>query len=157
MLIQSQSQMEHLIRCLNSATNIACKNTTYCLDTAGYGLVRVGGKLKKHHRLIWEANNGPIPNNMIVRHKCDNRACIEISHLELGTKKDNARDRDIRGRANTLKGEQHGNSKLTELHIKSIRALDSTGMSLKEVSEIFGISPSTAGKIVSRQAWKHVD
>lgn len=29
---------------------------------------------------------------MVVRHKCDVKSCCQISHLELGTQKENARD-----------------------------------------------------------------
>lgn len=41
---------------------------------------------------------GPIPNGIILRHKCDNRLCMNPNHLEPGTASDNARDKMERGR-----------------------------------------------------------
>ena len=35
---------------------------------------------------------GPIKRGLVVRHKCDNRLCYRLSHLELGTIADNNRD-----------------------------------------------------------------
>ncbi len=44
------------------------------------------------HRKSYEVFVGPIPDDLIVRHKCDNTICCNPEHLELGTKKDNRRD-----------------------------------------------------------------
>lgn len=44
------------------------------------------------HRKMYEIYNGEIPENLVVRHKCDNTLCCNPNHLELGTKKDNRRD-----------------------------------------------------------------
>ena len=50
------------------------------------------------HRWAWIQAHGEIPEELLVRHKCDNPPCINVDHLELGTDEDNARDRDSRGR-----------------------------------------------------------
>lgn len=49
------------------------------------------------HRWVWEAVNGPIPEGMVVRHRCDNRPCFRLSHLELGSVADNNDDARKRG------------------------------------------------------------
>jgi len=64
----------------------------------GYGQMRVNGKRIKAHRFAWESVNGDIPDGLLVLHKCDNPRCVNIEHLYLGTQKENARDRDSRGR-----------------------------------------------------------
>lgn len=65
----------------------------------GYGMMAVApGEMKLAHRVAWELANGPIPEGMLVRHKCDNRACCNPEHLALGTYLDNARDRIERKR-----------------------------------------------------------
>jgi hypothetical protein len=51
------------------------------------------------HRWVWEMANGPIPPGMVVRHKCDNRLCFKLNHLELGTVADNNADAAKRGHA----------------------------------------------------------
>lgn len=77
-----------------------CRLWQGALDRYGYGVLSGRGKnvSKNHqpriyaHRWVWEAVNGPIIEGLVVRHKCDNRLCYRISHLELGTVADNNRD-----------------------------------------------------------------
>jgi len=44
------------------------------------------------HRKSYEVYVGSIPDELIVRHKCDNTKCCNPNHLELGTKRDNRQD-----------------------------------------------------------------
>ena len=63
----------------------------------GYGQLTDGEGGKHYaHRVAYELTYGPIPQDMIVRHRCPggpNRSCVRPCHLELGTHADNARDR----------------------------------------------------------------
>lgn len=49
-------------------------------------------------RVAWWLKKGEIPDTICVLHHCDNPACVRLSHLYLGTKRDNALDRSARGR-----------------------------------------------------------
>lgn len=67
----------------------------------GYGtatLTVAGRRVVRVHRAIYIAMHGPIPDEMMVLHRCDNRACINPAHLYLGTAQDNADDCGTRGR-----------------------------------------------------------
>lgn len=59
------------------------------IDVDGYGRLSVGNKWKQAHRIEWERAYGPIPSHLQVDHICRNRACININHLELVTRKEN--------------------------------------------------------------------
>ena len=71
-------------------------------STTGPGYGQIGGGKKGvvllAHRVAWELAHGPIPDGMCVLHKCDVRACVNPTHLFLGTKKDNTHDMLRKGR-----------------------------------------------------------
>jgi hypothetical protein len=76
------------------------------LDPSGYGALKLKGKKVNTHRLAYELVKGEIPDGMCVCHSCDNRKCIEISHLWLGSKADNNRDMGQKGRAVSVNGDK---------------------------------------------------
>lgn len=74
----------------------------------GYGRVRRAGRMQYAHRVAWEEVNGPIPDGLLVLHRCDNPPCVRPEHLFLGTDADNARDKAEKGRGNSPRGDAHG-------------------------------------------------
>lgn len=64
----------------------------------GYGQIIRDGRRLRAHRVAYEIAYGPIPDGLVVRHKCDNPPCVRPDHLELGTRADNNQDRENRGR-----------------------------------------------------------
>ena len=71
-----------------------------CMEWTGARAIGGYGKYRNlfAHRVAWELVNGPIPKGGWILHHCDNPICVRPSHLYLGTPKDNARDRELRGR-----------------------------------------------------------
>lgn len=71
------------------------------LNSTGYGRVAISraGTRQRFlaHKLAFEDAYGPIPDGMVVRHKCDNRKCARWSHLTFGTYRQNAMDAVRRG------------------------------------------------------------
>jgi hypothetical protein len=67
-------------------------------DDRGY--FNLNGKRTLAHRVVFEVFTGrPIPEGMVVRHKCDNPICCNPSHLELGTRSQNELDKYDRDRS----------------------------------------------------------
>ena len=71
----------------------------------GYGSIRMpnNGPLVGAHRVAYEVAHGAIPEGMCVLHTCDNPPCCNVEHLFLGTQKDNADDREAKGRGGQKK------------------------------------------------------
>lgn len=74
-----------------------CHNFSGLIDR-GYGKVKFQYKTFFAHRLYYELFKGPIEDNLLVCHKCDNPACVNIDHLFLGTFLDNNMDKINKGR-----------------------------------------------------------
>lgn len=59
-------------------------------------------------RVAYQLANGSIPDGMHILHSCDNPPCCNPMHLRAGTAKENAREREERGRGNHAVGERNG-------------------------------------------------
>jgi hypothetical protein len=94
---------------------------------------------------------GPIPAGLDVLHHCDNPPCFNPEHLFLGTDQDNVDDREKKGRMPL--GPERWNSKLTADQVRSIR---SSTLSLKELSEIYGMTQAPLHQVRSRNTYKNV-
>jgi hypothetical protein len=68
----------------------------------GYGIFSINGTTYKAHRYAWFLAHGR-HSEMLVRHKCDNRKCVNPGHLEEGTNQDNMTDLVLRG----VPGQRH--------------------------------------------------
>jgi hypothetical protein len=81
----------------------SCWEWTGALTGAGYGLLSQdggrGARLVYAHRAAWEMARGQIPPGMCICHTCDNRSCVRLDHLFLGTRADNNHDMIRKGRA----------------------------------------------------------
>lgn len=59
------------------------------LNRNGYGRVCVKGKRPVAHRHVYETLVGPIPEGLLLDHLCRVRCCVNPSHLEPVTPKEN--------------------------------------------------------------------
>ena len=136
------------------------KNSISTRKRMPYGRMNVGGVMHYAHRIAWECVNGPIPDGLVVRHRCDNPRCCNPAHLELGTQSDNRRDMFERGREGKSKaqpGEAHHNAKLTKEKVEWIKERYAQGdISQKALGELVGIGQVQIHRIVTGKRWKEV-
>jgi hypothetical protein len=121
--------------------------------TGGYGHISIFGKECLVHRLIYQYATGRDPGDLGVLHTCDNPSCCNPSHLWLGTRADNNRDRADKKRSADVRGERSPSAKLTEAAVRYILKSQETGATL---ARRFNVCPSLPSKIRHRRLWKHV-
>jgi len=63
----------------------------------GYGRIKIGRELNYVHRLSYEWANGPVPDGLLVDHKCHNRACVRPDHMQAVTHELNQQNRSREG------------------------------------------------------------
>ena len=112
----------------------------------GYPYIQVSHKRIPIHRYVWKIKYGRIPKGMVVRHKCDNKPCCNIEHLELGSQADNYADSQKRGLIRCV---------LDPDIVREMRL--NSSVTDKEYAERFGVLEKTIRKARARITWRHID
>lgn len=68
-----------------------------------YGSFWNGSKVVRAHRWNYERYNGPIPDGLVIDHKCRNTCCVNPHHLEAVTQQENT----LRGNGHAAKQAKH--------------------------------------------------
>ena len=127
-------------------TDAGCHEcTSHAVGTSGYPCVWKDGRNQNLHRVLYEEKFGPL-GDLVARHTCDNRKCINLSHVVGGTKQDNTDDMVSRGRLNPPIGERSGTCKLTKEQVEQVK--ESMG-SQDSIAKKFSINQSTVARIKS--------
>lgn len=117
----------------------------------GYGCIGTSIGLDSVHRVSYRLHIGEIPNDLCVLHKCDNPKCSNPNHLFLGTKKDNAIDRNLKGRG---KNPVHkGNHPMAKLSVDQVKEIKKSSLSMNELSEKYGASINMIRRILNGSRW----
>ena len=147
-----------------------CWAWTGALDARGRGRVWRNGKLKLHHRAVWEILIGPIPAGALLCHHCDNPTCGNPAHLYVGDGKTNVADMFGRGRAwqqrdpekmrafgrttgrrnNWARGQCNPKAKLTAEKVAEIVA---SSMGSRELGKLYGVHRTTIQRIRGGALW----
>jgi len=133
----------------------SCHVWTRALSTVGYGKFGVAkGDIRYAHRVSWALAHGEIASNLCVLHKCDNRKCVNVAHLFLGTKPVNQRDMAAKDRS--AFGVRNAQARLTSWDIVEIRSAHKGGESIASIADRFSVSRSNIEHILKRRRWKRV-
>ena len=172
--------------------NFIWKEKTGCLewqrytDPNGYGKTSVSGELLGVHRLAYYIYYRVDPEELLVRHVCDNPKCANPLHLTLGTHDDNSKDMVRRKRNQTgenhwmkrmperfkavrhkfveqgrknakqMNGAKHPTTVLTEDKVREIKERSAQGEGNRELAKAFGVTHSNISAIVLGKSWAHV-
>ena len=108
----------------------------------GYGMAWRDGRHVLAHRWFYEQVHGPVPTGYQLDHLCRNRACVNPAHLEVVTRRTNAR----RG-ANTI---------LTAEQVAEIRAHrpDAARYGRAALAAKYSVSEATIKDIRTGRTWQ---
>ena len=126
-------------------------------ECTGYGHFLFKSKARLSHRVSFEFENGPIPDGLLVMHKCDNRKCVRPSHLMLGTHKDNTADMYAKGRAPNHAGENNSRSILKFKDVLEIRELARIGATVRNLAERYGVGTMAIRSLLAGRTWRCVE
>jgi hypothetical protein len=127
-----------------------------------YGSLCIGrrGINVSAHIASWMIHFGPVPEGLLVCHRCDNPPCVRPNHLWLGTHHDNSLDAFIKGRMPgpvPLLGELNPKAKLTTTDVLEIRRLHGdAGISLAALGRMFKVTKQSIWGIIQKKNWTHV-
>src|SRR5262245_28359638 len=142
--------------------------------TNGYGAFRVSAQQRRVHRVIWEDLNGPVPDGLVICHRCDVKHCVRPEHLFLGTQADNIADRDIKGHVangerngmrlhperhphGAARGERVRTARYTAQDVLLWREMYASGnWSIRKLATHLNVHHDTLYAIVSRKSWRHI-
>lgn len=131
--------------------NIECWEWKGGVQSSGYGNFWINGKSYLAHRLAFARfkRKGKAPPTKLVRHKCNNRLCVNPNHLLSGTHKDNFNDAVAVGRSGAAV------PKLKPSDIPMIRIL-SKSWPAEAVAKIFQVSKRCIEGVMNGETWKEV-
>lgn len=150
---------EHLRAKINKSSE--CWIWTGAIEKTGYGKISLSGTSILAHRLSYLLTHGSIPDNRMVCHHCDVRACVNPNHLFLGSSAENAQDRKVKNQRIEKERSPH-KSRILRLipptthrtlsvdQVRHIRnAYLTSSITQTELAEYYKISQSTISKILA--------
>lgn len=104
------------------------------------------------HRFSYGLAHGEYDPKWCVLHECDTPACVRPIHLFLGTRGDNNKDRDSKGRYKKGRvdyGEVNGSAKFSNADVAAMRLLGESGQfHQRYIATLFKISEAQLHRIL---------
>jgi len=136
------------------------------LNAGGYPVIRtsafpVTGNVAPRdvllHRVVYELLVDHAPTNAFICHRSNIRRSVSPGDLFQGTPADNNFHKTICNRGNYKFGEDHHCAKLKNEDIaQMIHLRYANVMRVKDIAEMFNITPSHCSRITCARIWKHI-
>jgi hypothetical protein len=124
-------------------------------DVDGYGVFKIKGKMYKSHRLAFLVAFGWLPSKgYFICHKCDNRSCVNPSHLFAGLPSDNSFDMVSKGRS--AKGPQNASARLNEEQVREIISRLAQGAAKRALAREYDVSAYNIYCIAIGKTWRYI-
>lgn len=81
--------IERFWRKVEYDTATACLTWIGARSASGYGTFYFDGSRHLPHRWLWELFEGPVVAGFELDHVCENKACVNLLHLEAVTHREN--------------------------------------------------------------------
>jgi len=123
-----------------------------------YPCLWISGRVAHGHRVALELYTGANLSGLEACHRCDNKWCINPTHLFWGARSENMRDCASKGRSKIpyAKGSASGMAKLSEESAAAIRASYGPSCSTYKLARDYGVTRRTIANILQRKTWNHV-
>lgn len=119
------------------------------IDTDGYPVLKFNKRKWRMNRWMWTMVNGPIPDNQVVAHRCNNKACINTNHFYLATAEQNSTDAARDGLYKV--GQEHGRAVVSDNQVIEIAKLYNDGMRQQQIGKLFGISQGQVSYVIRKR------
>ena len=120
--------------------NSGCWLWAGLMGNDGYGRISVRSIARMAHRIAYIERFGPIPEGMLVCHKCDVPVCVNPDHLFVGTHQDNMADKSAKGRA--AGGSPNGKRNLSAEQKQILLKMSAEGLPKKLIARTLNMSVS---------------
>jgi len=135
---------------LNRGKENSCWLWSGSLNTFGYGQLNAySGTRVSAHRLSFLIHNGYLPQDKLVCHTCNNKACVNPSHLYLGNHQINGLDAVDDGL--TPSGESHYAFISDEVFVARVKELKAQGLSQTNIAEIMECNQSHISRLLNNK------
>lgn len=132
------AHVPHLGPCWQWLGGASCRGYGRITDTRGE--IGPPGYQYRINRAAWILTHGPIADDVVVMHKCDNTGCGNPEHLELGTQADNIADKVAKGR--------EYRRRLTNAERAKVDRMLTEGATRKSIAAEIGVAPNTLARLL---------